>query len=334
MYVADGDGDGQNEIFILQESSISAYRFKEGKLQLLSTFELAANVMNLRLEIADLNRDGLPEIVIGGYKFRNQGAVRAPRGNPQSCILSFEGGRFKYVVDRVDRFLGVLRLPPTYMPILAAQKKGQRDLFDKHVYEAFLLGGEVEFGQTMPVPPFGNVYNMTYLPDGLGYKCVVINNSHKLVVYSQSFERLYESDATYNSSAVVVEAADKMLGMGGGPTEEHGITYNIPIRGIAAPLTSNKRFELLVNRDLSATAQVFKNYKYFTQGEIHSMVYDQVGLNLAWKTRRIKGQVVDVALADLNNDGNTQLCVLVNTFTGYGYGNRKTLVLAYTLNAQ
>ncbi|OIQ50546.1 FG-GAP repeat protein [Pseudodesulfovibrio hydrargyri] len=332
MYVADGDGDGRNEIFILRESAISAFRFKEGKLQHLDTFELPPNVMSVRIEIADLNRDGFPEIIIGGYRFQRQGAVRAPRGEPQSCVLSFEGGRFKYVVQKATKFLGVLRIPPAYMPILVAQNKGQRDLFDNHVYEAFIKGDQVEFGQTIPVPPFGTVYNLTYLPDGLGYKCVVIGNKHKLVVYSQSFERLYESDATYNSSGVVIEAADKMVGMGGGVTEEHGVTYNIPIRGITAPLTSKSRYEMLLNRDLSATAQVFQNYKYYTQGEIHSMVYDQVGMNLAWKTRRIKGQVSDIALADLNNDGHKQLCVLVNTFAGYGYGNRKTLILAYDLN--
>ncbi|WP_319581608.1 VCBS repeat-containing protein [uncultured Pseudodesulfovibrio sp.] len=334
MYVADGDGDGRNEVFILQESAISAYRLKDNKLEHLTTFDLPANVMSVRLEVADLNRDGMPEFIVGAYRFESQGGIRAPRGKPQSCILSFEGGKFKYLVQSVDRFLGVLRLPPAYAPVLVAQKKGQRDLFDRHINEAYLKGNDVEIGQAIPAPPFGTVYNMTYIPDGLGYKCVVITNKHKLVVYSQSFERLYESDESYNSSGVVIEAADKMAGMGGGPTEEHGVTYNIPIRGLTAALTSNKRFELLVNRDLSATAEVFQNYKYYTQGEIHSLVYDQVGLNLAWKTRRIKGQVADVALADLNNDGNQQLCVLVNTFAGYGYGNRKTLILAYTLNAQ
>ena len=334
MYIADGDGDGRNEIFILQESAISAYRFKEGKLQHLNTFELPANVVSIRLEVADLNRDGLPEFIIGAYQFESQGGIRSPRGRPRSSILSFEGGKFRYVVKKFDRFLGVLRIPPTYMPILVAQKKGQRHLFDKHVNEAFIKGDDIEIGQPIPVPPFGNVYNLTYLPDGLGYKCIVINDTHKLVTYSQTFERLNESEETYNSSGVAIETADKMVGMGGGQTEEHGEVYNIPIRTITAPLTSNKRYEMLVNKDLSATAQIFKNYKYYTQGEIHSLVYDQVGMNLAWKTRRIKGQVNDIALADLNNDGNKQLCVLVNTFTGVGYGNRKTLVLAYDLNMQ
>ena len=334
MYIADGDADGRNEIFILQESAISAYRYKEGKLEHLSTFELAPNTMNCRLEIADLNRDGLPEFIIGAYQFEDQGGVKAPRGTPRSSILSFDGGRFSYIVKKHNKFLGVLRIPPTYMPILVAQDIGPRHLYDPHVYEAFIKGDDIQLGSEIRLPPFGNIYNTTYVPDGLGYYIVVINDSHKLVTYSQAFERLNETDETYNSSGIVIERADLMVGMGGGVTEEHGITYNIPFRIIAAPLTSTTRYELLVNRDLSATAQIFKNYKYYTQGEIHSMVFDQVGMNLAWKTRRIKGQVSDVALADLNNDGNKQLVVLVNTFAGYGYGNRKTVVLGYDLNLE
>eukprot|EP00831_Metopus_contortus_P003188 TRINITY_DN11180_c0_g1_i1.p1 TRINITY_DN11180_c0_g1~~TRINITY_DN11180_c0_g1_i1.p1 ORF type:complete len:1044 (+),score=279.53 TRINITY_DN11180_c0_g1_i1:590-3721(+) len=334
MAIADGDADGRNEVFILQESSISAYRFKDGKLEHLASFDLPANTMSIRLEIADLNRDGTPEFIVGAYQFENQGGIRAPRGTPRSSILSFEGGSFKYVIKKYDKFLGVLRIPPTYMPILVAQNKGHRDLFDKHVNEAFIRNDEIHLGQEIKLPPFGNVYNLTYLPDGMGYNYVVVNNSHKLVTYGQSFERLNETDETYNSSGIVIETADKMAGMGGGKTEEHGVTYNIPFRMIATPLTSTTKYELLVNKDISATAQVFQNYKYFTQGEIHSLVFDQVGMNLAWKTRRIKGQVSDVALADLNNDGNKQLCVLVNTFTGVGYGNRKAVVLAYDLNLE
>ncbi|NDV18606.1 VCBS repeat-containing protein [Pseudodesulfovibrio sp. JC047] len=333
MYVADGDADGQNEVFILQKSALSAYRFKDGKLQHLSTFKLPANVMSVRLEVADLNRDGLPEFIVGGYQFESQYGIKAPNGQPRSSILSFEGGKFKYVVKKYSKFLGILRIPPTYMPILVAQKKGQRYLFDKYMYEAFVKGDSISLGQRIQAPPFGSVYNMTYLPQELGYNYVILSNKNKLVTYSQTMERLNESDATFNSSGVVIPTADKMVGMGPGVTEERIMNYNVPIRMITAPLTT-KKYELLINKDLSASAQVFNSYHYFTQGEIHSLVWDGVGMNLAWKTRRIKGQVSDIALADLNNDGNKQLCVLVNTFAGIGYGNRKTVVVAYDLNLQ
>ncbi|MBI9081248.1 MAG: VCBS repeat-containing protein, partial [Pseudodesulfovibrio sp.] len=333
MIITDGDGDGQNEIFILQSNSISAFRFKQGKLEQLETLSLASNLMNIRLEEADLDRDGIPEFIIGAYQFEPKPGIKAPEGNPRSCIVSFKNGKFKYIIKKFNKFLGVLRIPPTYMPILVAQKKGQRHLFDQYISEAYVKGDNIEMGQRIQHPEFGNVYNMTYLPQELGYNYVVINNKHKLVTYSQTFERLNESDQSYNSSGIAIATADTMVGMGPGVTDERKITYNVPFRMLTAPLSSKAKHELLVNKNLSASAQIFETYKYFTQGEIHSLVWDGIGLNLAWKTRRIKGQVSDVALADLNNDGKKQLCVLINTFAGIGYGNRKTVVLAYDLNA-
>lgn len=333
MVVADGDADGQNEVFILQEKAISAYRFKQGQLQHLSTFELPKNLISIRLEIADLNRDGMPEIIVGAYQYESRYTDTAPEGDPRSSILSFEGGKFKYIVKKYNKFLGVLRLPPTYLPILAAQDKGTRHLFDKRVREAFIKGDSIETGQTLQVPPFGNVYNMLYMPKELGYQVLVLSNKHKLVTYNQSFERLNESDETYNSSGIAIPMQNTMVGLGNSNLDTLIEMHNIPFRMIAAPLTS-KKYELLVNKDISAAAQIFSNYHYYTQGEIHSLVWDEIGLNLAWKTRRIKGQVADIALADLNNDGNKQLCVLVNTFVGLGYSSRKSVVLAYDLNVQ
>jgi hypothetical protein len=334
MIITDGDGDGQNEIFILQSNIISAYRFKQGKMELLDSLKMATNLVNIRLEEADLDRDGVPEFVVGAYQFEPKQGVKAPAGSPRSCIVSFKEGKFKYIVKKYNKFLGVLRMPPTYMPILVAQKKGQRHLFDKYISEAYVKGDSIEMGQKIQHPEFGNVYNMTYLPQELGYNYVVINNKHKLVTYSQTFERLNESDQSYNSSGIAIATADTMVGMGPGVTDERRITYNVPFRMLTAPLSSKSKHELLVNKNLSASAQIFESYTYFTQGEIHSLVWDGIGLNLAWKTRRIKGQVSDVALADLNNDGKKQLCVLINTFAGIGYGNRKTVVLAYDLNTK
>ncbi|MBG0788911.1 MAG: VCBS repeat-containing protein [Desulfovibrionaceae bacterium] len=331
MVVADGDADGKNEVFILQTSAISAYRFRGGKLEHLDTFDLPKNLMSIRLEIADINRDGMPEFVVGAYQYDSQYSDSAPEGTPRSSILSFEGGKFRYTVKKYPKFLGVLRLPPSYLPILCAQNKGQRHLFAPVIHEAFIKGDSIELGQRLQAPPFGNVYNMIYMPKELGYQIIVLSNKHKLVTYSQAFERLNESEESYNSSGVAIAMQNTMVGLGNSNRDTYIEMYNIPFRMITAPLTS-KRYELLLNKDLSAVAQLVSNYHYYSQGEIHSLVWDEVGLNLAWKTRRIKGQVSDIALADLNNDGKKQLCVLVNTFVGLGYSNRKTMVLAYDLN--
>ncbi len=331
MVVADGDADGQNEVFILQEDAISAYRYREGKLEHLDTFELPSNLISIRLEVADLNRNGFPEFVIGAYQYESQYSDSAPEGDARSSVLTFEGGKFRYLVKKYGKFLGVLRLPPSYQPILCAQNKGHRHLFDNVMYEAYIKGDDIELGQKLSVPPFGNVYNMIYMPKELGYQIVVLNNKRRLVTYSQAMERLNETQESYNSSGIAIPMQNTMVGLGNSNRDTHVEMYNIPFRMVAAPLTG-KRYELLLNKDLSAVAQLMANYHYYSQGEIHSLVWDEVGLNLAWKTRRIKGQVSDIGLADLNNDGKKQLCVLVNTFVGMGYSNRKTIVLAYDLN--
>ena len=334
MTIGDGDGDGKNEVFLLTSTGISAYRFVDGKLKHLATMELTTKTMYIRLEMADLDRDGVDELIVGSYQMEPARATRAPEGTPRSHILSFNGGKFKFLLKDHNQFLGVLRMPPTYMPILVEQKKGHRDLFDDTIYEAYFKGDDIVRGQAVPTPPFGSIYGMTYLPDEFGYKFVVLDNEHRIKVYSQTLEALHSSgEDTYNSSGIAIEVSQRMVGMGPGSVDENPNIYNVPFRMIAAKLTDKTKYELLVNKDLSVAAQLFKRYTYYSQGEIHSLAWDGVGMNLAWKTRRIKGQVADLGLADLNNDGNKQLCVLVNTFPGgVTFGDRKTIVLAYDLN--
>jgi len=334
MVVGDGDGDGKNEVFILHPTGIAAFRYDDGKLRQLDNMELTSSTKYIRLEMADVDKDGIPELIVGSYQSYQRDLTKAPEGWPKSHILSFRDGKFKFLVKDYNQFLGVLRLPPTYTPIMVSQRKGRRHIFDKRINEAYLKGNEVVLGQDIQSPEFGNIYNMIYMPDGMGYKYIVIDDSNRLKVYSQTLERLTSSDQdTYNSSGISLETTDRPVGMGPGSTDDRTAIYNIPFRMVTASLTKKGTYELLVNKDLSFAAQIFERFNYYSQGELHALVWDGVGMNLAWKTRRIKGQVSDVALADINNDGKTQLVVLVNTFPGgMGFTHRKTVVLAYDLN--
>lgn len=334
MVVGDCDGDGKNEIFFLTKTGLTAYRFQGEKLQPLEHLKLSSNTKYLRLELVDVDKDNIPELVIGSYQMYYTNLTRAPEGWIKSHIISFKGGKFKFMVKDYKRFLGVLRMPPTYMPVLVAQGKGVRHLYDHRIHEAYYKDGDITLGQNIPSPEFGNIYSMTYLPDDMGYKYAVLDDFHRLKIYSQTMERLYSSDQdSYNSSGVSVEVSERPVGMGPGLSDDSPASYNVPFRMLAASLSKKGRYELLVNKDLSMFAQVFERFNYYSQGEVHALAWDGVGMNLAWKTRRIKGQVSDLALADVNNDGKKQLVVLVNTFPGgLGFNQRKTVVLAYDLD--
>jgi hypothetical protein len=82
-------------------------------------------------------------------------------------------------------------------------------------------------------------------------------------------------------------------------------------------------------------AQFFENYRSFSQGEIHALFWDGVGLNLKWKTRRIKGTISGYVLGDVNNDGKQELVVSLNTWPGaVGVVNRKTVIMSYSLDSE
>ncbi len=334
MVVGDGNGDGKNEVFFLTKTGLAAYRFQNEKLELLDHMELSSNTKYIRLELVDVDKDNIPELVIGSYQMHYTNLTRAPEGWIKSHIVSFKNSKFKFMVKDYKRFLGVLRMPPTYTPVLVTQGKGVRHLYDQRINEAYYKDGDITMGQKIPSPEFGNIYNMTYLPEGRGYKYAVLDDFHRLKIYSQTMERLYSSDQdSYNSSGISVEVSERPVGMGPGLSDESPASYNIPFRMLAASLSKKGKYELLVNKDLSMFAQVFERFNYYSQGEIHALAWDGVGMNLAWKTRRIKGQVSDIALADINNDGKKQLVVLLNTFPGgMGFNQRKTVVLAYDLD--
>ena len=107
----------------------------------------------------------------------------------------------------------------------------------------------------------------------------------------------------------------------------------MPIRTIVNDLDRDGKSEVIILRPISTASQIFANYRTFPQGEIQSLFWDGLGMSLKWKTRRIKGTVVDFNFGDVNNDGKLYLVVLVNSHPGaLGLSHRRAMVLAYPLD--
>ena len=323
MVAGDADNDGKNEIFVLDDRRVYAYTLVNNRLVPLAEYKAPVSYQCLNINIMDLNRDGFQEIIVSAIQDE---FVR-------SFILNFDGKKFSVKAEKIPFFLNVVRTPPEYMPTLIGQKLGRGRLFmPDSVYEVVKMGGRYQLGRHIPVPEKTNVFNFTYLPQGADYKIIVADDSDHLRVYSSTRARQATTDEVYAASSLGLVKDETLPGLGK-PKDDDPSFYYIPTRLVPVNLDRDNRYELLVSRPISVSSQFFSRYRFFPQGEIHCLYWDGIGLNLFWKTRRIKGSIVDYGIYDLNGDGQKELVVCVNTHPGMtGLKKRKTIIVSYTLD--
>ncbi len=331
MVVADFDGNKKNSVVIAGENQIYSYDFYQNTLRPLSSIKVSMRFRILRLSTFDLDRDGRAELLVSG--------VDDPDGNmdPRTYIYRVNGGKFEEFMPYQRSHMAVVRTPPTYVPTLLSQDKGSHGPFDERgVSEVIYSGGkELQTVRHLKLPSIANVYNFTYLPDQTSHKILVLNEYNYLKTFTPDGEVQASMEEGYNSSAIYVVIDERMPGMNTGKRDDAtALFYYIPIRMIPVSFDPRGKYEVIMNKDISVAAQVFQRFRRFSQGEVHSLFWDGVGMSLAWKSRRIKGTVVDLAVDDLQNTGKKQLVVCLNTYSGaVGSGNEKTVVVTYDLDA-
>jgi hypothetical protein len=322
--VGDADADDRQEVFILGEHQIKAYRFKQNRLAPIGTHSLGPRVRCLNINFLDMNRDGFGEIIVS--------AVHGE--SPNSLILNFRDGQFQTVQERIDFFLNVVKTPPDFMPTLVGQRHGGSRLFHPGgVHRVVRMSGEYKLGHSLSLPTHANIFNFAYLPQPEGYKIVMADNQDHLRVYSSAQERQAKTEKAFAGTPIRLEAKSAMPGLGELPRVDATKYYYVPSRMIPCNLDGDERHELLVNHNMSVASKFFANYRAFPQGQIQSLYWDGVGLNTAWKTPTIKGTVMDYGVGDLDHQGERELYVCVNTHPGFsGLRDSKTIVLAYELS--
>ena len=162
---------------------------------------------------------------------------------------------------------------------------------------------------------------------------IMLTEDEKLKVFqgvSQSL--IHTTMERYSGSSTGMDFYKSMPGLGVNKTYQLPSKFFAPMRLIAADIGHTGEYTLLINKPVSTAAQLFDRYRYFPQGEIHALYWDGVGLGLKWKTRRIRGSVAEIDLADVNNDGVLDLVVGINTSSDLGIGSRQSMITAYPLD--
>ncbi len=329
MIVADFNGDGKNEIAILGDHDVSIWSWAgEGqRMRELGRQKISATNDTFSFRAMDLDRDGSQDLVICTY---NEDDNR-----PYTYFYSFKSNRFREIFSRSPYFISVAKIPPYFTPTLVGMGWDSVRLFAPGVRLAERKGNGFQLGGRLNLPKEATCFNFTYMPPSRSgpAQLVVLNEDERLKIYQGNNNSLIHTTMErFSGSSVGMDHYKGMPGLGVDKSTQLPSKYYAPMALVTADIGNTGEPVLLVNKPISTASQIFDRYRYFPQGEIHALFWDGVGMALKWKTRRIRGSVAAVDLADVDNNGVLDLVVGINTSPELGIGSRQCMVLAYPLD--
>lgn len=329
MAVADFNGDGKNEIAILGDHDLTIYLWEAGgRLKQLGSTVISASNLNFSMRAMDLNRDGAADLVVATFE---------EDGNrPYSYFYSFKGNKLTQCAERIPYFASVMRMPPNFTPVLVGQGYDSVKLFAPGVHQLVKSGNKYALGARFSLPSGATVFNTAWIPagkDGSGDLVAMLTDDERIKLFQgNGTSPIHTTMERFSGSATGMDFYKTMPGLGIDRTGQLPGKIYAPMRMIATDLGRTGEQVLILNKPISTASQFFDRYRFFPQGEIHALYWDGVGLGLKWKTRRIRGSVAEIDLADVTNDGILDLVVGVNTSPELGIGSRQSMVLAYPLD--
>lgn len=319
LAVGDVDGDGQNELVVIDPGSVYVYRLSGGKLSRVAHY--SAGSLELKsVDVAKIRPGGPARIYVTAQN----------RGTVASFVLEFSGGTLNPVITDFPYYLRVI-LYPTRGPMLLGQQKGLNRVYDGPIYQLTDKGTQLEilgrFGVPLKIPIFG--FAVGDLEGKRRPLIAVYDKEDHLRVYEPAGKRLYVSHEFYGGSDVVLRLET--------PTERSGIpedeskAYCRP-RIMCVDLDGDSIYEVLAVMHSSRTGRYLSRTKMLEDGQVVSLRWNGEVLVPVWITPSMQGMVTDFAIDTLPGLAGRRVIVLERKKTDWlSFLRSRSQIKAYAI---
>ena len=329
MDIGDVTGDGLNKVVVIDSHNVMVYQKKDDDFNLIYKIPGKSHEQYIAVDVADINKNGIKEIIV----------TSLVRNTVESFVLEYKDGKFVKIASKLPWFLRVIDTASG--PLLLGQRRGFDKPFNTPIYEIVREDGQYKEGKKMKIPEGLSVYGLTI--DNLGTpggeKIIALDDYDYLNIYEQtdkplvrlqtfggSNERIWKSDDVFGGSNTAVENTELKI------DDDDKYTY-INLRILTFDTNKDGKKEVIIVKNLSSTARIFKNIKLFTSSEVYNLEWDGLGLVENWKTRKINGYVADYQFKDIDNDGQNEIVLALVLSVGASVSD-KSVIVSYKMSPQ
>jgi len=313
--VGDVDGDGKNEIVIMDYHNLYIFKYDGEKLTLFQKIETGYQHNFLTLDVSDVNRNGVAEIVVSSVV----------EDDLRSFIIEFEEGKFKKITEKEGWFFKVINHPKEG-PTLIGQRMSSEGFPSGPIYKFLWKKNSFERGNKISFPKdiktifgiaMGNVRNQETVD------FLMLDKFDHLWILSQDRKFSWQSREEFggtNNSYNTKKVIDPLI------KDRNLPDYRVYIPGriLIKDLDGDGVGEVIINKNYSST-KLIDRVRSFNNGEIVNLIWDESSLTTNWKTRQLDGYISDFQVADVDNDGEEELVVAIVDSPGTGLLGSKNI---------
>jgi len=297
MAVGDVNKDGIGQVVTATDSELLIHKLEGNKLLVEKKLEFKSTHRIVSLDIADINKNGYPEIFVTALNIHREGL--------QSFVLEYNGSTYVTLTDDEPYYFRVIDGQDSAKILLGQKSVGHPFKGDIYIMKA--SGRQYIKDKKLRMPRSASVLSLAKgsvtAKDAVEY--VLINEHGRLSVLSDTGNIDWEGNNKFGGTAhyFLLPLKDP----DGSYQERVYLNPRIKFYDIG----DDGKVEVLAVRNEELAGGAFGRYKRFTKGSLEILSWNGISLAPVSKTRSVQGWISDFAIADIDGDGRDELVVCV-----------------------
>ncbi len=321
LAIGDVLGNKQNQVVVISDNSVSVYRYAAGKLELIEEYAGEIDNTPIRVDVADINQNGRAEIFVTNL-YKDKSLLK-------SYVLEWDGSKLVKIVQDAEWYFRVMTAPGK-KPVLLGQQRGMVELFTKSIHELKWKDGAYAASSLAEVPRGFSLYAFTSgnaLNDGRD-KTVALTAGLRLRVFDQTGDVEWTSSERFTGSGIYMPYP---VDVNDSSEELRKKRYYLPQRIFISDIDKDGKNEVILVNNKDYMRNLLPNLRIFKSGHIECLQWEGLAFGMKWRTTDVSGQITDMAIGDLNNDGVEEIVFSVVDRPGSAFNNARSYLVSWQL---